>query len=335
MKLTKLTRRGTALLISCAFAIPVLAILFFGRGSSDFPPGSPGPEVAITINAGDYGSAIASNLASHGVIKSASTFLKVLSKDPRGNSIAPGSHRIETHLPAVLALSELLDTKRNHGAIAVTEGLTYSDIVKLLKSAGISSSSSTPKPFLANPRNSLEGQLFPATYFFAPGTSSNSALSSMVAKFHDLATSTGLLAGYEQYSPYEVLTVASMAQIEGDPTNFQKVARVIYNRLHMGMPLQLNSTVQYAANLRGQIALSRNATRFNSPFNTYIHVGLPPTPISNPGEAAISAALHPADGNWLYFITVKPHDTRFTNDYQTFQSWVTQYNNNLANGAFK
>jgi UPF0755 protein len=101
------------------------------------------------------------------------------------------------------------------------------------------------------------------------------------------------------------------------------------------MPLQLNSTVQYANNSRGRIALSRKATTIASPYNTYLHTGLPPTPISNPGAAALTAALHPVAGDWLYFITVKPHDTRFTKSFTEFQSWVTLYNNNLANGAFK
>ena len=331
----KLSKRGVAVLVSIALALPVGLILALGRGSNDNPSGAPGPEVSITINAGDYGSAIAANLAAHGVIKSASTFLTLIAKDSRGNSITPGSHLLHTHIPASRALSELLDTKRNHGAVTIKEGNTYSDILTTLKSSGISTLTSTPTPMLANARGSLEGQLFPATYFFAPGTTTRTALASMLEKFHSLALSSGLLNGYGKYSAYDVLKVASMAQIEGDPSDYAKVAQVIYNRLKIGMPLQLNSTVQYAAHLRGQIALSRNATKIVSPFNTYIHVGLPPTPISNPGEAAISAALHPVAGNWLYFITVKPHDTRFTNDYQTFQGWVTQYNNNLANGAFR
>ena len=331
----KLSKRGVAVLVVVALALPVGIIMALGGGSNDFPAGSPGPEISITIDSGEFGSAIAKSLASHGVIKSAARFLTLISKDARGNSIAPGSHLLHTHIPVSLALAELLDTKRNRGAITIKEGNTYADILKALNSSGLTRSNSSPTPYLANSRNSLEGQLFPATYFFAPGTTTSTALSSMLDKFHSLAQSSGLLAGAGKYSAYEVLTVASMVQIEGDPSDYAKVAQVIYNRLKIGMPLQLNSTVQYAANLRGQIALSRNATRIPSPFNTYLHAGLPPSPISNPGEAAIAAALHPVDGNWLYFITVKPHDTRFTNDYQTFQSWVTQYNNNLASGAFK
>ena len=101
------------------------------------------------------------------------------------------------------------------------------------------------------------------------------------------------------------------------------------------MPLQLNSTVQYAANLRGRIALSLAATKINSPYNTYKYVGLPPTPISNPSRLAIEASLKPASGDWLYFITVTPGDTRFTSQYSQFQEWEVLYQKNLKAGAFK
>ncbi len=101
------------------------------------------------------------------------------------------------------------------------------------------------------------------------------------------------------------------------------------------MALQLNSTVQYAADLRGKITLSRKATQINSPYNTYRRVGLPPTPISNPSTAAIAASLNPANGDWLYFITVAPGDTRFTKDFSEFSKWNTEFNMNVAAGKFE
>lgn len=188
---------------------------------------------------------------------------------------------------------------------------------------------------MKNSLNSLEGQLFPARYSFAPGTTYGTALSTMVNRFQEEVTTTGLNKGFQKYSPYQALIIASMVQIEGDPTDFGKVARTIYNRLKIGMPLQLNSTVQYAANLRGRIALSTAATQIRSPYNTYRNVGLPPTPISNPSTLAIKATLSPDQGDWLYFITVKPGDTRFTSQYSEFQQWEVLYTRNLRAGAFK
>jgi UPF0755 protein len=131
------------------------------------------------------------------------------------------------------------------------------------------------------------------------------------------------------------LIIASLIQAEGDPVDFAKISRVIYNRLKIGMPLQLDTTVQYVLKKRGSVFLSTKSTLINSPYNTYKRYGLPPAPIGNPGIAAMKAALAPADGDWLYFITVKPGDTRFTKSHDEFLVWKNEYQKNLAAGAFK
>ena len=182
---------------------------------------------------------------------------------------------------------------------------------------------------------SLEGSLFPARYSFEDNISIANALNMMVAKANTEYEKTGLFAGFEKYKPFDLLIIASMVQIEGDPATFSRVARVIYNRLKIGMPLQLNATLQYATNSRGKIMLSNKATKLNSPYNTYKYLGLPPTPISNPSLDAIEATLKPASGDWLYFITVAPRDTRFTKDFAEFSNWNTEFNNNVAAGKFK
>jgi len=325
-----------ALLVSLGFSIYTAT-----RPSHEFPSNKPGPEVVISVSDGEFGASIAQKLKSEDVIKEASTFIALANRpNSRAVGISPGSHRIQSHITSQQALDQLLDRKRFTNLVNVIEGSTLSDVLKLLAKdshieGGVSGASSRVMPLLKNPRSSLEGQLAPASYTFAKGTTAAQALSSMVAKFQSTIDSTNLMKGYGKYSPYEVLTVASMVQIEGDVTDYAKVAGVIYNRLKIGMALQLNSTVQYAAGLRGQIALSTAATKIDSRYNTYKYPGLPPTPISNPSEAAIQASLHPASHDFLYFITVKPHDTRFTKDYSQFESWVTEYNKNRVAGAFK
>jgi UPF0755 protein len=101
------------------------------------------------------------------------------------------------------------------------------------------------------------------------------------------------------------------------------------------MPLQLDSTVHYVKKVRGQIFLSTNSTLIKSPYNTYQKYGLPPSPIGNPGAKAIAAALKPADGDWLFFITVAPGDTRFTRSNDEFLLWKALYEKNRKAGAFK
>jgi len=112
-------------------------------------------------------------------------------------------------------------------------------------------------------------------------------------------------------TPEEILTIASLVQAEAQESeDFGKVSRVIYNRLDQNMALGFDSTINYAMG-RSTLSTSVQDTQYASPYNTYIHKGLPPGPISDPGDTALDAALNPTPGNWLYFVTVKPGDTRF------------------------
>jgi UPF0755 protein len=101
------------------------------------------------------------------------------------------------------------------------------------------------------------------------------------------------------------------------------------------MPLQFDSTVHYALNRRGEIRVSLQETKVQSKYNTFIYRGLPPTPIGSPTKAAITAALNPPQGNWLYFVTVKPGETRFTNSYDEFLLWKAEYKRNFRAGLFE
>ena len=319
------------------------ALLLFGflrlQPNNDFSPNNPGSEIVFLIQDGELGSSIAQNLENQGVVKSAAKFIEEFNRDPKASGISPGSHSIQTQIPARTAIEQLLDPKRMKSALVVREGSTFASVLSLLKTneniARTKTGYGAVKPVYANPRNSLEGSLFPARYSFEANTSVERALKTMVAKAKSEYTRLGVDAGFDKYEPFEVLTIASMVQIEGDPSNFSKVARVIYNRLRIGMALQLNATVQYATNSQGQIMLSNKATKINSPYNTYRFAGLPPTPIANPSNDAIVATLNPDNGDWLYFITVAPKDTRFTKDFTEFSEWNTEFNKNVAAGKFK
>ena len=319
------------------------ALLLFGflrlQPNNDFSPNNPGSEIVFLVQDGELGSSIAQNLENQGVVKSATKFIEEFNRDPKASGISPGSHSIQTQIPARTAIEQLLDPKRMKSALVVREGSNFASVLSLLKKNENIDRTKTGygsvKPVYANSRNSLEGSLFPARYSFEANTSVEKALKTMVAKAKSEYTRLGVDAGFDKYKPFEVLTIASMVQIEGDPSNFSKVARVIYNRLKIGMALQLNATVQYATNSQGQIMLSNKATKINSPYNTYRFAGLPPTPIANPSNDAIEATLNPAIGDWLYFITVAPKDTRFTKDFTEFSEWNTEFNKNVAAGKFK
>lgn len=321
----------------------VCALLLFSflrlQSSDDFSDKSAGPEIEFSIQDGELGSSIAQNLESKGVIKSSKRFIEEFNKDPKAQGISAGSHSIQTKISVKTAIAQLLDPKRLNNVLIVKEGSTFADVLRLLKSndhiSRVETSYASINPVYPNTRKSLEGSLFPARYSFEENTTVANALQTMVTKAEAEYTKLGLNGGLGKYKAFELLTIASMVQIEGDPTNFSKVARVIYNRLEIGMALQLNATIQYATNSRGKIMLSNRATKINSPFNTYRFAGLPPTPIANPSKDAIVATLKPAVGDWLYFITVAPGDTRFTKNFVEFSNWNTEFNKNVAAGKFK
>jgi len=306
----------------------------------DFPTNtslSEAAEVIIDIPAGSSGSAIAVLLFDNGVIKSSEAFFRVAVGDKRSEKIAPGNHRLTQQLSARQALDQLLDPDRIPNLIRVYEGNWKSEIAKSLVTYGFSTrdvstamaNSQLPKGF-----REIEGLLFPAQYSFTKGTSAQQAVQAMVDRFEAEPIAQELLLGSKEFSSSQLLTIASIVQAEGDEKDFAKVSQVIRNRLKIGMPLQMDSTVHFVQKLRGDIFLSSKSTLINSPYNTYKKYGLPPGPICSPGADAIAAALNPAIGNWLYFITVAPGDTRFTNSIDEFNSWKAIYIKNRKAGLF-
>ena len=285
--------------------------------------------VNIEISEGELGLQIAKELAQKEVTASITSFYQLAINDPRALQIAPGTHQLNRKISAKQALEQLLDPKRNVGLVSVIEGAWRSEIVSKLKAVGFKdvdaafAKLAVPKGF-----SSSEGIYFPAQYSFAKETSALKALQTMVDRFASEAKTVGVTSEKE-------LIIASLIQAEGDPVDFAKISRVIYNRLKIGMPLQLDTTVQYVLKKRGSVFLSTKSTLINSPYNTYKRYGLPPSPIGNPGSSAMKAALAPANGDWLYFITVKPGDTRFTKSHDEFLIWKNEYLKNLQAGAFK
>ena len=331
------------LVISSLFILVVAAFLLTRLGPSaapDFPTNttlSGAAEVIIDIPAGSSGSAIAKLLFDNGVVKSSEAFFRVAVGDKRSEKIAPGNHRLTKEISAQQALEQLLDPERIPNLVRVYEGNWKSEIVKALIAYGFSASdvaSGLAKAELPEGFREIEGLLFPAQYSFPEGTTALEAVQAMVDRFTQEPAVKELLLGTQRFNPSELLTIASIIQAEGETKDFAKVSRVIYNRLSIGMPLQMDSTLHFLQKLRGQIFLSSRSTLINSPYNTYKKYGLPPGPICSPGADAITAALEPAAGDWLYFITVAPGDTRFTKSIDEFNSWKAIYVKNRKAGVF-
>lgn len=300
--------------------------------------GANSPVVVVEIPAGASGSAVAQILYENKVTKSALAYFRAAVGDPRSAKVAPGAHELNVGISARQALSQLLDPTRIPNLIKVFEGGWKSEVIDSLVKYGFTKrdiDTAFKKVVLPAGFSNAEGLLFPAQYSFPAGTSALDAVQSMVDRFSDEETGQRLLAAKGKYSPAQLLTIASLIQAEGGAGDFYKVSRVIRNRLEISMPLQLDATVHYVKKLRGEIFLSTNSTLIKSPYNTYRNYGLPPTPIGNPGNDAIAAALKPADGDWLYFITVAPGDTRFTRSHDEFLTWKALFVKNRKAGVFK
>ena len=309
-----------------------------GGGAPNFPcQTSENSEAIISIGKGATGAVIAQLLFDAKVVKSSSSFFQVAVSDKRSERIAPGTHRIQIKLCAKDALDQLLDPKRITSLIGVIEGAWTTEIADAMVASGFSRKEVTaaiksvdlPAGF-----KTLEGLLFPAQYSFEDKTSAQSALTSMIERALLEMSNSGIAAGSGKYSPQQLLIIASIIQAEGEPKDFGKVSQVIRNRLKMGMPLQMDSTVHFVQKLRGNIFLSTKSTLINSEYNTYRKYGLPPGPIGNPGLAAMVAAVSPEVGDWIYFITVAPGDTRFTSTLDQFNIWKAEYRKNLRAGVF-
>ncbi|MFI6654517.1 endolytic transglycosylase MltG [Streptomyces sp. NPDC050523] len=222
--------------------------------------------------------------------------------------------------PASLVIPEGWRASQIYAAVDKTLALPAGSTKKSLAKAHLK----LPKDAEGNP----EGYLFPATYPVPEKATPESLLTTMAQtadkKFNGAPTAAG--AQRNAMNVYQAVTVASIVQAEAaSKDDMGKVARVIFNRLERGMPLQMDSTINYALN-RATLKTSSNDTKLNSPYNSYQRMGLPPTPIDNPGEDAMRAAISPTPGDWLYFVTVKPGDTRFTADFAEHQRNVAEFN---------
>ncbi|MET8826877.1 endolytic transglycosylase MltG [Streptomyces sp. NPDC004610] len=201
-------------------------------------------------------------------------------------------------------------------ALALPAGTTKKSLAK----AGLK----LPNDADGNP----EGYLFPATYPLTGTSTPEALLAQMVDTANKKFNGAPIAAGAQRnaMNVYQAVTIASIVQAEAaTATDMGKVARVVFNRLERGMPLQMDSTLNYALN-RNTLNTTLDDTRIDSPYNSYQRMGLPPTPIDNPGEEAVRAAIGPTPGDWLYFVTVKPGDTRFTADYAEHQRNVAEFN---------
>ena len=302
----------------------------------DYEPGMANGEAFVTIASGDTGGPISEALYNAGVTKTSEAFYDYLIDTGQNPPFVPGFFKLQLQMTSEAALAALLDpASKLENTAQLREGLTVEETLPLLAD-GIGLSIEDFQAAVATPSDygvaaaSLEGWLFPATYTFEPGVTAREVIATLVDRTVQSLDDAGVSIDDRQ----RVLTVASIIQREARfEADFYKVSRVIENRLDpsnqetFGL-LQMDSTAQYGFNEDdGTVSTSGEALSDDNPWNTYVHPGLPIGPIANPGDVAIDAAMHPADGDWLYFVTVNldTGETVFTSNVADHNRAVAQW----------
>ena len=266
-------------------------------------------ETVVRIEPGWTGAQVATMLEEEGVIADQEAFYDLLVADA-SIGFQPGSYSLALEMSAQSALDALQDPANLLVLqITIPEGFVVQQVyARLAEQSGLPESDFVQAGSDASaygvPGATLEGWLFPATYTFEDGATAQQMLQAMVDRMEQALTDRGV----PQERWQDVVTFASLVEREGGPVeNFPQVARVFQNRLDIGMLLQSDATVHYGIGDFGVITTTdEERADANNPYNTYVYTGLPEGPIGAPGDAAIDAALTPAEGDWLYFVTIDP-----------------------------
>ena len=310
--------------------------------ATDYPGPGTG-EAVIEVAEGDSGTDIAATLVEADVIKAPGPFVTAFSNTPDASNIEPGLYRLQQQMPAAEALTMLLDPASLAGhRVIIPEGYRASQIWETLSTAtGIevadfeaAAADYTALGIPENPADSLEGYLFPARYDIPEEATAEEVITMMWERTESELTALGVAP--EDF--HRVLTLGSLVEKEArHPEDQGRVVRTIENRLAgvgeaggTPMRLQLDSTVTYFTG-SDIVSTTPEERATDSPYNTYLHPGLPIGPIASPGAAALEAAVNPPEGDWLYWVTVNTQtgETKFATTYaeheQNVQEWRDWY----------
>ena len=290
---------------------------------ADYTGAGTTPTVTIQVPSGATPDSLAPTLLQDGVIASTRAFTNVAGAAATGVQLEPGYFQLKSHMQASLAWADLTNPKNMlQTVVTIPEGKRASQVIAIVAQKTkiplknfqtvLDHPSQLGLPSYANGK--VEGYLFPATYAIVPHETALQILQAMVARFNQEATQADLQAAAQRLgiSATDVIIEASMAQAEGGSvSDYPKIAEVINNRLKIHMALQFDSVLLYGLN-KYAINVTDAQIATPGPYNDFEHTGLPPGPISNPGDAAIQGILRPDTGNWLYFLTVTGGKSEFS-----------------------
>ncbi|TFD33435.1 endolytic transglycosylase MltG [Cryobacterium cryoconiti] len=291
---------------------PIGTVIGMVQGPADYD-GTGDAEVVVMIHDGDTGQDIANTLVAQDVVKSYDAFYQLLREESPEPVFQPGAYRLAEQMSARAALDALLDADTKlEQTVVIPEGTTTTAILQLITEgtsiplADLKVAAADVTPYgLPAEATTLEGFLFPATYTFPADTTATDAIRMLVDRQFEALDAAGVAPA----DRWKTIVLAALIQREAGLTeDFYKVSRVFLNRLdparwESGL-LQSDATVAYGTGATDRVTTTdaERADAANA-YNTYVHPGLPVGPISNPGDVAIDAAVNPAEGSWLYFVS--------------------------------
>lgn len=316
--------------------------LSFHQQEIEMPVSSDPTPVEFTIQSGEPVTSIAERLESKGLIKDAQLFRLALRYWGVDAKIEAGDYRLRPNMSMVEIAAELQHGRLRSKMVTIKEGLRAEEVAHLLASEGLVSQEEFftlvrqgqfDYDFLARPADApdgLEGFLFPDTYEFPANASARDIIETMLRNFERRFTLEMRQQALDRnMSIYQVVTLASIVEREAVLSEERPIiASVYFNRLQAGMYLQADPTVQYAKGFDAKTGrwwapmLQEEANSFQSPYNTFLHPGLPPGPICSPGLAAIQAVLQPADTDYLFFFSKGDGSHAFASTYEEhLENW--------------
>lgn len=299
------------------------------------PPG----KTYVMLRPGFSTHRFAAELKSAGVIRSEKAFI-LWHYFHRHRSLKAGEYLFEKPANIIDLQKRLRRGDVYYRTVVVPEGFTIFDIARAVEAAGlgpaddflkVAQSDTALIADLTPNAPSLEGYLFPDTYEFSRMQTMHEIAATMVRQFRQVANQIGLIPippGLTDEDIERTVTMASIIEKEtAVPEERPLVASVYYNRLAKKIALDADPSIIYAELLAGTYtgALHHDDMRFNSPYNTYTHTGLPPGPIGNPGKSALEAAMHPADSDYYYFVADAAGHHRFARTIEEHNKNVAAY----------
>ena len=339
----QLTRRGRLVVaLGVLLLLSTLAALggyVYLRAIGVFGTSDPGRTVELVIEQGASAQEIGELLESKGVVPSALGFRIAVYLEGGGEDIQAGRYEIATDLTARAALDHLVEEGPIVEFVSVTfpEGSWLTDFATTLdrnthlsakRFMELATSGRVRSRFQPDDVDSLEGLLFPSTYQVVENDTELSVLKRLVEEFERQALKAGIdrAQATVEVDPYDAIVIASMIEAEASAAGDRdKIAAVIYNRIEEGMKLEIDATVLYALGEHKE-ELTRSDLEVDSPYNTRLYPGMPPTPIGAAGTASLEAAVTPAEGDWLYYVLADcDGNHHFAVDYDDFLNAKARY----------